>query len=320
MKPPSAFITGIAGFAGSFLAEELLEAGWKVSGGLYKNEPLLNIRDIRREITLCSLDISSPGRCRGVITRYKPDYIFHLAAMASVGQSFQKERQTFDVNFGGTLNMLEAARSHRRLTKFVLVSSADCYGIFTPRDKTLAEDQPLRPVSPYGIAKAAAEHSGNYYYIRHGVPVTIARSFNHSGPRQSDNFVVPSFARQIARIEAGRQRPVISVGDLSAKRDISDVRDIVRGYRLIAEKGKEGEAYQLCSGKAWAIERILDQLVSMSEKSIKIAVDPARLRKVDIPCLRGNQSKAYKQVGFRTRYSIQETLKDTLDYWRANAT
>ncbi|MEW5995105.1 MAG: GDP-mannose 4,6-dehydratase, partial [Candidatus Zixiibacteriota bacterium] len=190
------------------------------------------------------------------------------------------------------------------------------YGVFRPKNKTLTEDQPLNPVSPYGIAKAAAEQAGLYYFRQHKLPVVIARAFNHSGPRQADSFVIPAFAKQIASIESGLQEPVVAVGDLSARRDLSDVRDIVCGYRLMAEKGKPGQVYQLCSGRTVTIKSVLDTLLKLSDKRIRVKVDKSRLRKSDIPILRGDNRRAARELGYKIRYSLTTTLKDTLEYWK----
>ncbi|MFZ5980567.1 MAG: GDP-mannose 4,6-dehydratase [Candidatus Zixiibacteriota bacterium] len=316
MKKPVALITGVTGFAGSFLAEELLAHGYDVAGTVYKNEPTDNIEAIKKDVCLAALDILKPDKCRRVINKIKPDYIFHLAAIASVGQSFRMERLTFDINWNGTLNMLDAAVTLNGLKKFVFVGSADCYGIFNPKDKTLTEEQPFDPISPYGVSKAGAEMTTRYYARHYQLPVGIARPFNHSGPRQNENFVIPAFARQVALIEAGKQGPVVEVGDLSPRRDLSDVRDIVRGYRLIAEKGASGEVFHLCSGKTVSIQKVLDTLLKLSTRTIKVKTDRTRLRKADIPILRGSNQKAVNKLGFTIRYTLQETLKDTLDYWR----
>lgn len=316
MRKPTAFITGIAGFAGSFLAEELLAAGFKVSGALYKKESTRNLKGVKNRLELFSLDILNAGKCRQLVARLKPDYIFHLAAMSSVAQSFDRERLTCRVNFEGTINVLEAARSLSRLKSLLFVSSSDIYGMFRPRNKTLTENQPFNPISPYGISKAAAENACRYYGRQYGLPVVVARAFNHSGPRQTDDFVIPAFARQVAAIEAGQQKPVLKVGDLSARRDLSDVRDIVHGYRLVATKGIPGDAYQLCSGKAVTIRRVVEQLLVMSSRKIRLIVDKRRFRKADIPVLKGSPRKAVQQLGYAVRYSLKETLADTLNYWR----
>ena len=316
MKSPRAFITGIAGFAGSWLADELLANGYKVAGSIYNHEPTDNIRHLESQLDLHALDIIDGEATTSLLTKLKPQYLFHLAAFASVGRSHQEIRGTLRVNLDGTLNVLEAARQLKGLKQLLFISSAEVYGIFTPKTKTLTENQPVNPVSPYGISKAAAERLALYYRRVFELPVVIIRAFNHSGPRQTEDFVIPAFARQIALIEAGQQKPVLKVGDLSARRDFSDVRDIVRGYRLAAEKGTPGEIYQLCSGKAVTVQKVLDTLLAGAQKKVTVKPDPSRMRKADIPLLRGTNRKAATQFGFTIRYNLKETLTDTLDYWR----
>ncbi len=316
MSRPVAFITGIAGFAGSYLAEELLRNGYRVTGALYEDESTDHIAEIMDDIALTELDILDDRGCQKAVARFKPDIVFHLAAFASVGKSFANERLVYRVNFDGTLNMLAAAAKASRRPKFVFISSSECYGIFSPKNKTLAEDQPLNPVSPYGISKAAAEFACHAYAKRYELFVVIARSFNHSGPRQNEDFVVPSFARQIASLERRKGRPVMLVGDLSVKRDLSDVRDVVRGYRLLAEKGSPSQAYHFCSGRAVSISSVLNQMLRMAERKIQVRIDKKRLRKNDIPVLRGNNILAVRDLGYETRHSLNRTLRDTLDYWR----
>ncbi len=317
MTKPSALITGIAGFAGSYLAEELLAQGYSVSGTVLKSESLENLQGITKSLKLVTLEVSDAEACRKVIKKIRPDYLFHLAAMASVGKSFGAERATIRVNVEGTLNLLDACRAQTSLKKFILISSADAYGRQQLNGRTLTETAPLEPISPYGISKAAAEYLVQYYQRVYGTPAVIARSFNHTGPRQNDNFVIPNFCRQIALIEAGKQEPVVRVGDLSARRDISDVREIVRGYRLLAENGKPGQVYQLCSGKAESIDHMLQMLLALSERKIKVVKDKSRLRKADIPILKGSNRKAVRELGFTARIPLEETLEATLNYWRA---
>lgn len=318
MKSKLAFVTGVAGFAGSFLAEELLAQGYTVAGTVYGKESTRNIDHLGQRLRLYQLDIMNEKDCRKIVARVNPDFIFHLAAFASVGKSFAQERFTYRVNFEGTLNMIEAAQKAKQLKRFIFVSSCDSYGAFKPATKLLTEDQPLNPISPYAIAKTAAEQACFLHYRQYGLPVIIARSFNHSGPRQSKNFVIPSFASQIAAIEAGKQKPVMAVGDLTARRDLSDVRDIVRGYRLAAERGKPGRVYHLSSGKAVSIKTVLDKLIKLSSVRIKVKKDQSRFRKNDIPCLRGSNRRAVQELGYLTRYKLNVTLRDTLDYWRTS--
>jgi GDP-4-dehydro-6-deoxy-D-mannose reductase len=312
-----ALITGIGGFAGSFLTELLVSKGFRVFGFLAPGEKTENIRHIIDGISLERFDILKENRVARFISKVKPDYIFHLAAFSSVGRSFASERMTLEINFFGSLYIFKAAAELKPgLKKLVYVSSADAYGAFKPEGKTLNENQSLNPISPYGISKAAAEYVAQYYYKNHSLPVVIARSFNHTGPRQSENFVVPSFCKQIASIEINLAEPRISVGNLSARRDLSDVRDITTGYYLLAARAKPGEVIQLCSGRSVAIKTILDKLLRMSTAGIKVTVDKRRFRKVDIPVLKGDNTRAVGTIGWRPKYRLNDTLKDTLQYWR----
>jgi GDP-4-dehydro-6-deoxy-D-mannose reductase len=278
----SVFVTGVAGFAGSWLAEELLEAGYHVFGAVHPKEPTVHLATIKSDLELMKLDICKGETVAQALKSIKPDYICHLAALASVWRSYKAMQQTFRVNFEGTMNLLEAAHLLGGIRKFLFVSSADCYGVFSP----------------------------------HRLPVTVARSFPHTGPRQSDDFVVPSFAHQIAVIETTRKKPIIKVGNLSARRDFSDVRDIVRGYRRLLQKGKPGRVYHLSSGRTVSIESVLNRLLSLSSRKIKVSVDKARFRPADIPIQRGSNRRAVQELGYGSRYSLNTTLRDTLEYWR----
>jgi GDP-4-dehydro-6-deoxy-D-mannose reductase len=316
MKRPRALITGIAGFAGSYLAEELLADGFAVTGTILKNEPTTNLAEIKADVRLVTLDITDRSQCEKTIRRLKPDYIFHLAALSSVGQSFQNEELTFAVNFQGTLNLLRAAKQLSGLKRFLQIGSCEQYGPVGRLKGPILESQPFRPISPYAISKVAAEHVALYYYHRFDLPVIAVRAFNHSGPRQTESFVIPAFARQIARIEAGKQSPVLNVGDLTPRRDFSDVRDIVRGYRLLALKGKSGEPYQLCSGKGVTVRQVLAYLRQLSTRPIVVKLDRSRLRKADIPALLGSYHKVRAHTGWKPDYQLHETITDTLNYWR----
>ncbi len=306
----------MGGFAGSWLAEELLAHGYTVSGTTYGEEPDDHLAEIADHVTSYRLDITDPVRTAEVIHTARPNVIFHLAAIASVGDSFNAEQRTFAVNLTGTLNVLVAARRVTRLERLLFVSSPDCFGQFTPRNKVLAEDQLLNPVSPYGIAKAAAERAVRYFGTQHDLPVVVVRAFNHNGPRQTDRFAVPSFARQIAELESKRGRRVIRTGDLTARRDLSDVRDIVRGYRLAVERGEPGEVYHLCSGRAVAMGNVLSRLIKLATVPIEHQTDPSRLRKSDIPVLRGDGRKAARRLDYEPTIPLTQTLADTLQYWR----
>jgi GDP-4-dehydro-6-deoxy-D-mannose reductase len=251
------------------------------------------------------------------IKKIKPDYVFHLAAFSSVGESFSKEKKVYEINLSGTMNMIEAVeKAGHRPRKFLFISSSDIYGHFSPEGKTLKEEQRFNPLSPYAVSKAAGEYLMQYHCRRSGLPAVVARAFNHTGPRQITKFVVPYFCSRLAEIEASGRPGIIEVGNLSARRDLSDVRDIVDGYYRAAVKGKKGEVYQFCSGKGVAIKTILERLIKMSSANIKVKVDKSRFRKTDIPVLRGDNKKAVEQLGWKINYRLNETLRDTLQFWR----
>jgi GDP-4-dehydro-6-deoxy-D-mannose reductase len=316
MKKPHAFITGIAGFTGIHLAEDLLNNGYNVSGSIYKYDSSRNINLLKKKVDLHKLDILDEKRILTIIKKINPDYIFHLAAISSVGQSYKIEKLTYQINVVGTFNLLQVANKLNRLKKIIFASSSEVYGMFKPINKILVEEDIPNPLSPYAVTKTAAEQICQMYQRQFNIPVVISRSFNQSGPFQDERFVIPSFCSQIAQIESGERKPIMKVGNLSAKRDISDVRDIVVGYRRMAEKGKVGRVYHLCSGKSIKIQTILNKLIKLSNKKITVKTDSSLFRKDDIPIMKGNKTRATKELGYRCRYNIDKTLKDTLDFWR----
>ena len=236
--------------------------------------------------------------------------------MSSVGQSFSLGSETFRVNVTGTHNVFEAAAGKSWLKKLVFISSSDVYGPVEQKALPLRPDHRVNPVSPYAQSKVAAEYLARMYCDQYRVPLVIVRPFNHTGPRQNENFVIPAFCRKIIAAEQGRGKKVVKVGNLNVWRDISDVRDIVRGYRLIAEKGTSGETYHLCSGKAYKIGDLLNKLISFSDIGIKAQKDTGLFRNTDIPVLRGSFYKTTKQIGWKPEISIVTTLTDTLEFWR----
>lgn len=311
-----AFITGIVGFAGSHLAAELLDCGYEVYGTQLPGESRDRLRGITGSISISSVDLTDHAATRRLVKRIKPDTVFHLAAISAVGYSFKNPRHTFDVNVTGTLNLLEALREVGTVKSIVVVTSSDIYGIVRPSDLPIRESTPLMPVTPYGVSKAAVDMLGYQYFKSYGLPVMRARAFNHTGPKQDQGFVVADFCRQAALIESGRLKPVLTVGNLDAKRDISDVRDIVRGYRLISENGKPGDAFNLCSGKSHRIKSILNKILKMISLDVSIKPNPKLMRPSEIPNLVGDSSKARRGVGYKTKYELTGTLEDTLSYWR----
>lgn len=309
-------ITGIAGFVGQWLTRELLAArkSYRIIGAIQLPSDRKIVRSLHPDIPTYLLDLTDPQGIRRVVQKVRPDMIVHLAARSSVGQSFGTEQETLQVNLIGTQHLLDAVRE-TPVRRLLFVSSSDVFGSTAATGKKLTESDPLAPISPYAISKAAAEWACLYAARQYQTPVVIARSFNHTGPGQTDRFVIPSFARQIAEIEAGRKPPVIQVGDLSAKRDFSDVRDVVRAYRLLLEKGKAGEIYQVCSGTSRSIESVLRSLLAYSPGKIRIEVDKRRLRKADIPVIAGSSARL-RRLGWKRSVPFSRTLQETLAWWR----
>jgi GDP-4-dehydro-6-deoxy-D-mannose reductase len=313
-------VTGIAGFVGSHLAELLLKKEDEVFGICLACESLKNIREIKKDLHLTNCDMTDFNQLSKVVKRINPDEIYHLAALSSVGKSFGNPLDTIETNVRGTLYLLEILRNRRKEVRILIVGSSDMYGIVKPKDIPIAEEKPLLPISPYGTSKAMCDLLAYQYFKSYGVRTIRVRAFNHTGPRQGIGFVVPDFASQIAKIEAGILPPVMKVGNLSSKRDISDVRDIVRGYQLLMKKGKAGEAYNICSGKAYSIKNVLKVLISLSKKKIRVRIDEKKNRPTEIPVLVGDNSKIKRATGWKPEISIEKTLEDTLNFWRRGYT
>lgn len=313
-----ALITGVTGFAGSHLAENLLAHKIEVVGTCLKGESRRNLAGFGSQITLREVSLEDAAAMSRLIDKYQPQWVFHLAALASVGASFGAPVRTMEVNLLGTMKLYESLRGKPFVEKIVFVSSADVFGPLPPQKMPIKPDYPLHPVSPYGASKAAADIISHQYSRAFGLPIVRIRAFNHTGPRQATGYVIPDFCSQISRIEKSKREGVIRVGNLSAKRDISDVRDIVEGYRLAAERGKTGDAYILASGKAHSMEDYLQMLVKHSTADISIKVDKRLLRPIEVPLLVGDISRSKRGLGYRPKYSIEKTLVDTLEYWRNN--
>ncbi|HEX7400633.1 MAG TPA: GDP-mannose 4,6-dehydratase, partial [candidate division Zixibacteria bacterium] len=235
---------------------------------------------------------------------------------SSVGESFSQPLPMIENNIRGTLYLLETIRLLDRPIRILVVGSSDVYGIVKPKETPIKENRPLLPVSPYGLSKTAADLLAYQYFKSYGVYAIRARSFNHTGPRQRTGFVIPDFASQIAKIEKDLIPPVLKVGNLSSQRDLSDVRDVVQAYVWLMGKGKAGEAYNICSQKAYSIERLLNILCSLTKKRIRVEKDRKRNRPAEIPILWGSNTKIRKATGWKPKIPIEKTLKDTLDYWR----
>ena len=310
-------ITGITGFVGSHMAEHALSRGAEVFGVSRQRIAAENIAHLRERITLIQSDLRDEASVRSLIARSNPDYVVHLAAQSIVGISWHAPAETLANNILSQVNLLEAIRPLTVPPRFLCVGSSEEYGMVYEEELPIRETNPLRPLSPYAVSKVTQDVMGYQYFKSYGLPIVRARAFSHEGPRRSDAFMTSNFARQVAEIEAGRREPVVRVGNLKSRRDFSDVRDVVRGYWLLLERGEAGEVYNLCSGRPWSIQQVLDFLIGASTvKGIAVEVDPDRLRPSDVMMLEGDPSKIEKATGWKVEIPFERTLGELLDYWR----
>jgi len=261
-------------------------------------------------------DLQDPAAVTDLLIQIKPDHIYHLAAQAYVPLSWQDPWHTFENNVRPELNILQAMVTESINARLLVVASNEVYGTVSPENLPVSEEAPLRPNSPYGVSKVAQDLLAFQYFLSHQVDVIRVRAFNHLGPRQSPRFVAASFARQIAEIEADLREPVLYVGNLAAKRDFTDVTDVVHAYALLMEKAKAGETYNIGSGKARSIQNLLDILLSMSTRQIQVETDPARARPADAPIVMADISRLKKATGWEPVIGFEESLRRVLDYWR----
>jgi GDP-4-dehydro-6-deoxy-D-mannose reductase len=306
-----ALIVGVAGFVGKYLADELNSAGWDVSGTRLPSESTC------LDIPIHELDILDYEAIKDILAKIRPDCIFHLAAQSSVAISWKRPAQTVDVNIKGVVNLLEAVRGMSVPPKILLIGSGEEYGYILPEELPIHEDTQLQPGNIYACTKIAQGMMGQIYAMAYGLEVIIVRAFNHIGPGQTDAFVVPAFCKQVAAIEAEGEAGVIQVGNLEAKRDFTDVRDIVRAYRLLIEKGESGMVYNVGSGNSISIGEILDMVIGLSKAKITVKQDPARMRPSDTPIIEADISRLVKCTGWNPEIAIETTLTDVLDGWRA---
>ena len=304
-------VTGAGGFVGPHLVAALTARGASVRGAGLGSPPA----GVRLEMWQ-EADFADMAQAGAAVAAAKVDAIVHLAGQSSAARSFEAPEETFRANVSGTWTLLEAVRTHTPGTRVLVVGTSEVYGPMPPGTPA-TEENAFAPVSPYALSKAAAEEVARAYAAAHGLDVVRARPFSHTGPGQSDRFVVPSFARQLAAIEAGRAEPVLRVGNLDVTRDISDVRDIVTGYAALLERGVAGEVYNLCRGEGIHLRQLLSELVAMARVQVKVEVDPARLRPADMPWLVGDASRIRQATGWRTERPLGATLGDVFADQRA---
>ena len=300
-----ALITGADGFAGNYLSEWLLECGDSVVA----SGPALKGLNDKCETRV--LDVRSEEDCFKLLNQSKPEVVYHLAAITFVPDAEKDFSKALQVNVAGTQSLFSAASRLDQPPRIVLISSSEVYGKVKPAALPLTEEQVLEPANNYSLTKAMSELVPSRFVGK--VEAVIARPFNHTGPKQRDDFVVPAFAHQLACIAAGKHDPFISVGNLEAKRDFSNVKDIVRAYRLLAENGSG--VYNLCSGESRSIESILSSLINLSGLEVEVRQDPERMRPSEVPEIRGSYKKAQADIKWKPEIDFETTLSDVYQYW-----
>ena len=309
-----ALVTGAGGFVGRYLLQQLLEEGRDPGATKLPHEHLK-----QDGVEVFDLDLGNSNAVYNLLARERPAQIYHLAAQSSVAQSWKDPESTIDVNIKGTLHLLEAVRRiPEYYPRILLVGSGEEYGYLRKNACPVAETEALHPGNIYAVTKACQNMLGSVYARAYGMAVVMVRAFNHIGVGQSPVFVAADFALQIAEMEAKFRPPVMKVGNLSAKRDFSDVRDVVRAYTALMQKGIAGETYNVGSGRAVPVQEILDILLRLSTESIVVEQDPAKMRPSDVPCMEADIAKLQEDTGWEPMYSLEETLRTMLDHNRRN--
>ena len=311
-------VTGVTGFAGSHLVDYMLSRGDCEIFGIQRwRSRTENIEHFQDRITLLECDLRDASSTRDTLERVRPEWIFHLAAQSFVPTSWSAPSESLTTNILGQVNLFEAVRRLGLRCRIQLACSSEEYGMVYANELPIRETNALRPLSPYAVSKVAQDLLGYQYWMSWKLDCVRTRGFNHEGPRRGPVFVASDFAKQIADIEKGRRPPAVNVGNLEAKRDFTDVRDMVRAYWLALEKCDAGEAYNICTGRAWSIREVVDLLLGMSTIPIQVRPDASRLRPSDVPILLGDNTKFVKATGWKPEIPFEQTLRDMLDYWRA---
>lgn len=306
-------VTGASGFVGNHLIAKLSEGKDKIFGIDLKIDKKRN----KKSVSFEEADIEDAASVAKIIKKTKPSRIFHLAAQSSVKNSWKDPVKTFKINVFGGINILEAIRHHCPASKTLIVCTAEEYGDGHLFERAIKEEDKVNPSNPYAISKAALDFFSTTYNKAYGLNVFVSRSFNHIGPGQSERFVCSDFAKQIAMIEEGLQAPLIKVGNLNSYRDFLDVRDVISAYIKIVERAEPGCVYNVCSGEKTKVRHILDILLSLSSRDdIKIEIDKLRLRPIDTDIIYGDNSKLVEHTGWEPQFRLEDSLTDTLAWWR----
>jgi GDP-4-dehydro-6-deoxy-D-mannose reductase len=291
-------LVGGTGFVGTHIAQHCSERYDVTSTG--------------REFNVCN-----PDQLQSLISRVQPDDVVHLAAITTLKESFENPRATYDINFGGTLNLLMALRASGIAGRFLFVSSSEVYGRLSEDDLLVGESRPMKPLSPYAVAKIAAEALCYQWSQTEKFKIVIARPFNHIGPGQSERFAIADFGRQVAMIKLGMMEPIIRVGDIDTTRDFTDVRDIADAYEKLLDFGQSGEVYNVCSGTERSVRSLIERMCQLASVSVEIQADSLRFRASEQRRVCGDNSKIVKATGWSNLHSIDQTLMDIVDDWMA---
>jgi len=311
-------ITGITGFAGSHLADYIFNhhPDVKVSGIIRWRSRTENILHILDKIDFWEADLKDMVSLKKCLAEIKPDYIFHLAAQSYVLTSWKCPAETLSINAVGQINLFEAVLDLGLTPRIQIAGSSEEYGLVLPEETPIKETNPLRPLSPYAVSKVAQDFSAYQYYKSYGLYTVRTRGFNHTGPRRGEVFICSNFAKQIATIEKYELDPVLHVGNLEARRDFTDVRDMVRAYWLSLEKGEAGDVYNIGTGKAYSMQEIVDMLCAMSKVKVQTEIDSRRLRPSDVPVLLSDSTKFSHLTVWKPEVPFQKSLEDLLNFWR----
>ncbi len=310
-------ITGITGFAGSHLVDYLLNSsGVEIHGIQRWRSRTENVEHVVDKISMYECDMRDAHSVTNVIKEVQPDRIFHLAAQSLVPASWKSPAETLGTNVLGQLNIFEAVRRVGINPRIQIAGSSEEYGLVLENELPVRETNPLRPLSPYAVSKVSQDVMGYQYFKSFDMDIVRTRAFNHTGPRRPPVFVCSDFARQLVQVGLGLRDPEIRVGNLEAKRDFTDVRDVVIAYWLALEKGVGGEVYNICSGNCFKISEVLDMLIEIAGVEVKVTKDQARMRPSDVPVLQGDSSKFSTLTGWKPKIPFKKTLTDLVEFWR----
>lgn len=304
-------VIGAAGFVGKYLIDEMRADGMEVFATKLPHEKLDS-----DGTAVYDLDIMDKEAIVALLFEIRPDYIFHLAAQSSVGLAWKNPGLTVDVNIKGSINVMDAIRELFYKPRVLLIGSGEEYGHILPGETPITEENALRPGNIYAATKVCQNMIGNIYSKAYDMELIMVRAFNHIGPGQAPMFVVSDFCKQVAEIEKGLREPVMKVGNLAARRDFTDVRDVVKAYVKLIRTGQNGETYNVGSGDAREIRAVLDLIISKSTADILVEIDPNKLRPVDVPIIEADIAKLNRLTGWLPQISLEQTVQETLDYWR----